>query len=173
MRLLTVVCFTILIGFGLTVDHAQAKAKHLFKIASLAPDGSIWVTKFEDFTKEVSEKTGGEVGFRVYPGGVMGDDMAMYRKMRVGQLQGGGFTMTGMASVVPDFTVMSVPFLFNSYAETDAVRTSLMPDFKEEFEKKGEDSPLFQTLDTICKKHGGLWSVEAETYLLENAEKYI
>ncbi|WP_419174221.1 TRAP transporter substrate-binding protein DctP [Desulfosediminicola sp.] len=137
MRLLTVVCFTILIGFGLTVDHAQAKAKHLFKIASLAPDGSIWVTKFEDFTKEVSEKTGGEVGFRVYPGGVMGDDMAMYRKMRVGQLQGGGFTMTGMASVVPDFTVMSVPFLFNSYAETDAVRTSLMPDFREEFEKKG------------------------------------
>jgi len=137
MRLLTVVCFTILIGLGVTGEMAQAKAKYLFKIASLAPEGSIWVTRFDEFTKEVSEKTGGEVGFRVYPGGVMGDDMAMYRKMRVGQLHGGGFTMTGMASVVPDFTVMSVPFLFNSYEETDAVRTSLMPDFKKEFEKQG------------------------------------
>ena len=95
MRLLTVVCFTILIGFGLTVDHAQAKAKHLFKIASLAPDGSIWVTKFEDFTKEVSEKTGGEVGFRVYPGGVMGDDMASDAR-RIRKMFGGGMRQAGI-----------------------------------------------------------------------------
>ena len=43
----------------------------------------------------------------------------------------------------------------------------------EEFEEKGKSSPLFEALDSICKKHGGLWSVEAETYLLENAESYI
>lgn len=137
MRLLTVACFAIILGLGLTSDPAQAKAKYLFKIASLAPEGSIWVTQFEEFTKDVSQKTGGEVGFRIYPGGVMGDDMAMYRKMRVGQLNGGGFTMTGIASVVPDFTVMAVPFLFNSYEETDAVRNSLMPDFKSAFKEQG------------------------------------
>ena len=31
--------------------------------------------------------------------------------------------------------------------------------------------PVFDRLDAICKAHGGLWSIEAENYLLENADK--
>jgi TRAP-type transport system periplasmic protein len=114
----------------------QAAPKHLFKIASLAPAGSVWVEQFENFAKEVETKTGGEVGFRVYPGGVMGDDQAMFRKMRVGQLHGGGFTMTGIATVVPDFRVMAIPSLFSSYAEVDFVKEGLLPTFKERFREK-------------------------------------
>ncbi len=123
--------------FLLTTERAEAKPKYFFKIASLAPDGSVWVTQFEKFTREVSEKSGGEIGFRVYPGGIMGDDTAMYRKMRVGQLHGGGFTMTGMSEVVPDFRVMALPFLFRSYNEVDKVRGGLLPLLKERFSEKG------------------------------------
>ncbi|SHO43241.1 TRAP transporter substrate-binding protein [Desulfopila aestuarii] len=137
MRFIIVVLMTLLLNSSLGVNSAQAGPKHLFKIASLAPDGSVWVTQFEKFTKEVTEKTGGEVGFRVYAGGIMGDDQAMYRKMRVGQLHGGGFTMTGIASVVPDFRIMSIPFLFNNYQEVDAVSEGLMPLFQEQFSKQG------------------------------------
>ena len=116
---------------------AEAKPKYLFKIGSLAPEGSVWVLQFHEFAKEVEEKTGGEVGFRVYAGGIMGDDQAMYRKMRVGQLQGGGFTMTGIAQVVPDFRVMSLPFFFSSYAEVDAVTKGLLPKFQQKFAEQG------------------------------------
>jgi threonine dehydrogenase-like Zn-dependent dehydrogenase len=42
----------------------------------------------------------------------------------------------------------------------------------EEFEEKGNSNPLFKNLHEICQKHDGLWSVEAETYLLENAATY-
>ena len=35
-----------------------------------------------------------------------------------------------------------------------------------EFEEKGKDNPLFAELDKICKNKKGLWSVEAEEYLL-------
>lgn len=115
----------------------QAAPKYLFKIASLAPTGSVWVDQFKSFAKEVTDKTGGEVGFRIYPGGVMGDDHSMYRKMRVGQLHGGGFTMTGISTVVPDFRVMSTPFLFKSYEEVDHVKEGLIPLFKERFHTKG------------------------------------
>ncbi len=114
----------------------QAAPKHLFKIASLAPAGSVWVEQFENFAKEVTEKTGGEVGFRVYPGGVMGDDQSMFRKMRVGQLHGGGFTMTGIAAFVPDFRIMAIPALFESYEEVDFVKEGLLPAFKECFREK-------------------------------------
>ena len=109
MRLL-IILFTALALCGtMGTDHAQAKPKHLFKIASMAPEGSVWITKFKDFANEVTEKTDGEVGFKIYAGGIMGDDIAMYRKMRAGQLHGGGFTMTGIASVVPDFRIMAIP----------------------------------------------------------------
>lgn len=39
----------------------------------------------------------------------------------------------------------------------------------DEFEEKGKTNPLFKKLDEICKAHNGLWSLEAEEYLLNNA----
>ncbi|MBU0730002.1 MAG: TRAP transporter substrate-binding protein DctP [Proteobacteria bacterium] len=116
---------------------AQARSKYLFKIASLAPVGSVWARQFDEFTNEVQQKTNGEVAFKVYPGGVMGNEQAVYRKMQVGQLHGGGFTMTGISEVVPDFRVMGVPFIFDSYEEVDWVKIKLMPHFKKAFEDKG------------------------------------
>lgn len=121
----------------LNCNQIQAAPRYLFKIATLAPAGSVWIEQFDNFAKEVADKTDGEVGFRMYPGGVMGDDQSMYRKMRVGQLHGGGFTMTGISTVVPDFSVLSIPFLFNSYAEVDFVIKGLTPTFKKRFRDKG------------------------------------
>ncbi len=118
-------------------SQAHAEAKYLFKIASLAPEGSVWVNEFKEFAKEVNQKSHGDIAFRIYPGGIMGDDQAMYRKLRVGQLQGGGFTMTGIADVVPDFRVMAIPFFFRSYAEVDKVRDGMTPYFKKKFNEKG------------------------------------
>ncbi|MDD5184481.1 MAG: zinc-binding dehydrogenase [Paludibacter sp.] len=40
-----------------------------------------------------------------------------------------------------------------------------------EFGKLGETNPVFKQLATICDKNKGLWSVEAEAYLLSNADK--
>lgn len=37
-----------------------------------------------------------------------------------------------------------------------------------DFAKLGESDPFFKALAEICDRHNGLWSVEAETYLLEN-----
>jgi TRAP-type transport system periplasmic protein len=116
---------------------ATTNAKFSFKIASLAPEGSVWVKQFQEFAKEVAEKSNGEIEFRIYSGGIMGDDQAMYRKIRVGQLHGGGFTMTGIADVVPDFRVMAIPFLFRSYEEVNKVRDALVPSFKKKFKEAG------------------------------------
>ena len=120
------------------VDEAYAKrAKYQFKVASLAPEGSVWAKRFRNFAKEVEDKSNGEIGFKIYAGGVMGDDRAMYRKMRVGQLNGGGFTMTGISEYVPDFRVLGIPFMFDSYDEVDRVKEKLLPRFEKEFAKKG------------------------------------
>lgn len=127
--------FTCFLALFLTAS--QTEAKQLFKIGSLAPAGSVWVQQFDMFAKEITEKTGGEVTFRVYPGGSMGDDQAMLRKMHHGQLHGGGFTMTGISSFVPDFRVLAIPFLFDDYAEVDFVKEGLQSTLQERFRDKG------------------------------------
>ena len=40
-----------------------------------------------------------------------------------------------------------------------------------DFAKLGETNEVFKQLATICENNKGLWSVEAETYLLENSDK--
>jgi len=135
LRFFPVLLLLVFIAFP--AASLAAGKKYLFKIGSLAPEGSVWARYFKEFADEVREKTGGAVRFRVYPGGVMGDDRSMYRKMRIGQLHGGGFTMNGISEIVPDFRVMGIPFLFRSYEEVDRVAAGLMPMFRKKFSAKG------------------------------------
>lgn len=43
----------------------------------------------------------------------------------------------------------------------------------EDFEKKGETDPMFKTLSKIINKNKGLWSKEAEDFLLANAKPLV
>ena len=134
---ITVSLLVIMVILALPVTGEAARAKYTLKIASLAPDGSVWTNHFRNFAKEVTEKSNGEIAFKIYPGGVMGDDRAMYRKMKIGQLHGGGFTMTGISDIVPDFRVLGIPMLLNSYEEVDRLKEKLYPSFQKVFEEKG------------------------------------
>ena len=40
----------------------------------------------------------------------------------------------------------------------------------EDFKPLGKNDPLFKNLNGICEAHNGLWSLEAEKYLLENGK---
>ena len=40
-----------------------------------------------------------------------------------------------------------------------------------DFAEKGRTNPVFAELARLCEAHGGLWNVEAEKFLLENADK--
>jgi TRAP-type C4-dicarboxylate transport system substrate-binding protein len=107
------------------------------KIATLAPDGTSWMQAMREGAAEVEKNTAGRVQIRFYPGGVMGNDSSMLRKIRVGQLQGCTLTGGGLASIYPDSQVYSLPFLFRSLKEVDYVRKQIDPLFLQELEKRG------------------------------------
>ena len=96
-----------------------------FKVATLSPDGSFWMKTMREAGKEVEAATDNRVKFKWYPGGVMGDDKAVLRKMRVGQLQGAALPMGELLSFYPDSQAYGIPFLFSSYEEVDYVRSQL------------------------------------------------
>ncbi|MBZ0265499.1 TRAP transporter substrate-binding protein DctP [bacterium] len=115
----------------------HSKPKYEIKFATLAPDGSTWTNVMRDLDKEVQEATNGEVGFRIYAGGVQGDEPDVIRKMRFGQLHSAGFTGTGLGEILPEVRVLELPFLFANKDEIDAVASAMYERFDSEFRKKG------------------------------------
>jgi TRAP-type C4-dicarboxylate transport system substrate-binding protein len=108
-----------------------------FKIATLAPDGTPWMKAMREGAAEVEKNSDGRVKIRFYPGGVMGNDKSMLRKIRAGQLHGCTLTGGGLTSFYPDSQLYSLPFLFHSAEEVDYVRERMDPVFLQGMEKNG------------------------------------
>jgi TRAP-type C4-dicarboxylate transport system substrate-binding protein len=73
----------------------------------------------------------------MYPGGVMGDEPDVLRKIRKGQLHGGMFTGYGIGRIYSPARVLEVPFLFKNTDESDYVRTQMMPELEAGFSESG------------------------------------
>lgn len=107
------------------------------KIATLAPEGTLWMKELRKAAEEVKDRTDGRVSFRFYPGGTMGTDSAVLRKIRIGQLQGGVVLAGSLADIDPDLEIYSLPLLFRSYGEVDYVRERMDQILIEGLETKG------------------------------------
>jgi TRAP-type C4-dicarboxylate transport system substrate-binding protein len=97
------------------------------KIATQSPDGSYWMKAFRRGAQEVTLKTARQVKFKFYPGGVMGDERAVIKKIRIGQLHGGAVTSGSLSNFFRDNRVYNLPMLFNSMEEVDYVRHRMDP----------------------------------------------
>jgi len=114
-----------------------ASPEYLIKLATLAPEGSSWIKTVRAIDQEVRTLTDGTVGFKIYPGGVQGDDNVMLRKMRIGQLQGAGLTGQGMTTIFADVLALEMPFLFDSYDEVDYILEKMDEYYHQGMEKNG------------------------------------
>jgi TRAP-type C4-dicarboxylate transport system substrate-binding protein len=94
----------------------------VFKIATVSPDGTSWMKSMRAAAAEIAAQTDGRVKFKFYPGGVMGNDKAVMRKIRIGQLQGAAVPGGAMAGVAPDSLIYTQPLKFRNFAEIDYVR---------------------------------------------------
>ena len=107
------------------------------KIATVAPDGSRWMQQMRAGAEEVQSRTAGRVAIKFYPGGVMGNDAQVLRKIRIGQLHGGAFTAGGLAERYGALNLYGIPLLFRSLEEIDAVRAALDPELAAGLERAG------------------------------------
>lgn len=116
---------------------AAPTAAQTLKIATLAPDGSAWMRELRAAAAEVKAGTAGRVEVKFFPGGVMGSDQVVLRKMRLGQLQGGVLTASELSLVYPDAPVYTLPFLFEDWDDVVRVRRAVDPMIAKGFEDNG------------------------------------
>ena len=127
----------LLLSAALLALALPAAAQTVVKFATLAPDGSTWMKAMKQFTTETEAKTGGRVKFKIYAGGVSGDEKDVVRKIRLGQLHAGGFTGFGIGEIAPEARLLDTPFLFKNAKEIDHVYKTLDTDFRKIFESRG------------------------------------
>lgn len=128
IRIITMLLIVMLAG--------QAQAMRV-KIATISPEGSVWMQKMREGAEELARRTDNRIRIKYYSGGVMGDDKAVLRKIRIGQLQGGAFVGGSLSGYYPDNQIYSLPLKFRSFKEIDYVREYLDKRIVDGLEKGG------------------------------------
>jgi TRAP-type C4-dicarboxylate transport system substrate-binding protein len=116
---------------------AHPAAAQTIKLGTLAPEGSPWYKAIQDMAETWKRADGGKIQFRIYPGGVAGDDTDMVRKMRVGQLHAAALSGHGLYEIAPDIQALMMPMMLASDDELTYVRDRLAPRLEATLEARG------------------------------------
>ena len=119
------------------LSSAVIQGKTVIKMATLAPSDSTWVNMMRQMIKEVMDKSKGEIEFKLYPGGVQGDEGDMVRRMQIGQLHAGAMTSVGLSIIQKQYLIFQLPLLFDNYEELDYARDKLLKRMEAAFVKSG------------------------------------
>ena len=120
-----------------SISLISPAAAQEIKLATLAPKGSPWHEVMRDLGEEWKEASGGKVTLRIYPGGVIGDEPDMVRKIRIGQLHGAALTGAGLSGIAPEIQALQMPMMFRSDRELSCTRGTIGPKLEAILEKKG------------------------------------
>ena len=107
------------------------------KMATLAPEGTDWHGMLIEMGQEWKNATKGKVKLRIYPGGILGDERDMVRKMRIGQIHAAGMTAEGLSEIVSEFSGYFVPLVYQDTKDVQAVTNALLPELESKLESKG------------------------------------
>lgn len=118
--------FTLLVGQEFTI-----------KFATVAPEGTSWMTVMKEYDAAVRKESNGRLGFRIYGNSVQGDEKVVLRKIKAGQLHAGGFTGVAMGEIASKVRILDSPFLFRTYDEIDYVYEQYDKEFRQAFEEGG------------------------------------
>lgn len=127
----------LVLSFGILAFPASASDRVLIKMATLAPKGSTWFRTLQEIGREWERLSGGKVVLRLYPGGVVGDERDMIRKMRIRQIQGAALTSLGLSDIDRIIGAFQLPMFYHSQEELDAIRTALDGEIRAAFSEKG------------------------------------
>ncbi|MBL9039280.1 MAG: TRAP transporter substrate-binding protein DctP [Archangium sp.] len=107
------------------------------KVATVAPDGSPWALKLQEFKKNVEAAVPGKLKVKIFVGGTLGDENETVLATKRGQIQAVGASTGALASQVPEFSVLELPYLFRTYEEVDHVTKTIRGDIEKACSDRG------------------------------------
>ena len=138
-----------LLTFTLIFISSKSFAVKL-KFAVLAPKQTSWGKSLVKMTKEIKKVTDNKVRFKIYYGGVKGDEPVVRRLINSKLLDGGIFTGKTLGEINGDVRVMELPFTYFGDNEKALKNlTSLEEYFNKGFRKKDYENLGFFELGSV------------------------
>jgi TRAP-type C4-dicarboxylate transport system substrate-binding protein len=103
------------------------------RLGTLAIDGSRYMTDILALSRDIAKRTRGDVVLDWVSGGQLGEEADMAALVARGKLDGGGFSETGLAALVPEMAAWGRPAQFRSYEDVDQATAALDPAVRELF----------------------------------------
>ena len=130
--------FLVLSLLALWHQAQPLEAAQRIRLGTLAPKGSSYHNELKKMGQEWKEATQGSLSLTIYPGGSMGGESEIVRRMRIGQLQAGLLTAVGLTEIEPAVSgLQNLPLMFESLEEVDHIGAKLQPLLEERLEEKG------------------------------------
>ncbi len=128
-------------GLGLLAgaNEALAAPKPVkVRLGTLAPKGSSYYKELAAMGEKWRLASNGGVLLTIYPDGTMGGEADMVQRMRLGQLQAGLLTATGLADIEPGVGGLQLmPMAFRTLEEVDYIGQKLDPMLEQRLEARG------------------------------------
>lgn len=119
-----------------TSSRAAAEPVNL-KIAVVMPEGSAWTQTLHRMAAEVRNRSGGQLAFTVFAGGVSGDEPDVLRKLQIDRLQAAGLSGVGLGLLLPKLRILEMPLLCRDEAEFDHLKAALTPELADDLAARG------------------------------------
>jgi TRAP-type C4-dicarboxylate transport system substrate-binding protein len=114
----------VLASLAATTSEARENLPE-FRVGSIAPEGTAWVTDCIAPIREALEKAEpGRVRTRFAYGAMLGDERTQLELVQRGRLSAYTGGLGALATLVPELNAFLLPFLFDSEEEVDAVLRS-------------------------------------------------
>ena len=119
--------------FGVAEVEAQ---EYTIRFQTVAPDRTPWARQIKRLKKQWEKESDGRIKVKTFLG--RGNEIALVRKCKAGELQAIGVSTAAMLEEVPAMGVFELPYLFPSTAEADRII----------------DNHLFDETDALLNKNG-------------------
>ena len=106
---------------GAALAAQAAEPEFVVKLATVAPEGSPWASGLVEFKKRAETASNGRLKVKLFLGGTLGDENDTVMAVKRGQIQAFGGSTGALASQVPEFNVLELPYLFDRFEEADYV----------------------------------------------------
>ncbi len=128
-----------LVAAAVSAGEPAAASPIAVKLATVAPEGSPWALALQAFKEKAEAAVPGKLKVKLFVGGTLGDENDTVLAVKRGQIQAVGASTGALASQVPEFNVLELPYLFTSYEEVDHVLAKVI---QQDIEKHCADRGL-------------------------------
>jgi TRAP-type C4-dicarboxylate transport system substrate-binding protein len=118
-------------------QNAAAQGKEL-RYASSSPPNTVWAMQAERFAKATGDASGGKLKISVFLNSQLGSEQDTIQQIARGRIDMGGYSVTAGSLLVPELSLLNLPFLFKSQKQQDCVLDNHLTKLAtDSFSKKG------------------------------------